>query len=548
MSLYTKYRPGLWSAMIGQNAVKIVLESEISNNSLSHAYLFYGPRGVGKTTVARLFAKSVNCTGRVATSSEPCLVCFNCLAFKSGTALDVIEIDAASHTGVDNVRENIIEHVRFSPHSSKYKVFIIDEVHMLSTQAFNALLKSLEEPPAHVIFILATTEMHKIPATILSRCQVFQFKKLTTTEIVQRLGILAEREKVQIDTSILREVARISEGSLRDAESLMGQIFSLSTPSADGTYCTISFKQAHIVIPETYFHAVLELLQYVQGRNTSAAIRHINTLRLEGKDMAQFLNNTLEFLRKLLLLKISPELNEFSMEFDPDTETQIGELSAGITKEEVLRLISLMIEEKNINKYAVIESLPLELAVLKYTHDIHGAYQVEPRNTVMPLAVNRQTENKPEKIPEKENETAAEINIMKEMVQSFSPAPSNEVVASVVTVKEEPVSSALTFDDVKQKWNVVLERLEDRTPSIPLMLRTAKLLDAENNCLRLGLKYKFHSDRISTLKIKSAIEQVMAEVYGFPLRIEALCMPEMVDNVSNPMVDTILEQFGGQVI
>src|SRR3989338_6295647 len=184
MALHTKHRPDTWSAMIGQTTVKIILESEIANGMIAHAYLLCGPRGVGKTTVARLLAKTVNCTGRAAGTSEPCQECFNCRAFRSGNALDVVEIDAASHTGVDNVREHIIENIRFSPHSSKYKVFIIDEVHMLSNNAFAALLKTLEEPPAHVIFILATTEMHKVPATILSRCQIFQFKKLTTDEIV----------------------------------------------------------------------------------------------------------------------------------------------------------------------------------------------------------------------------------------------------------------------------------------------------------------------------------------------------------------------------
>src|SRR3989344_5558425 len=185
-TLYRKYRPQTFAEVVGQNHIKTTLQNELEKDKIAHAYLFSGPRGLGKTTMARLFAKAVNCLTRKSGQSEPCNQCNSCQEVITGRSLDVIEIDAASHTGVDNVRENIIENSRFTPTSRKFKVFIIDEVHMLSTSAFNALLKTLEEPPEHAIFILATTEIHKVPETIVSRCQHFDFHKVPTADIVKR--------------------------------------------------------------------------------------------------------------------------------------------------------------------------------------------------------------------------------------------------------------------------------------------------------------------------------------------------------------------------
>jgi DNA polymerase-3 subunit gamma/tau len=219
--LYRKYRPQKLADVVGQKHIVQTLFNAIKNNHLGQAYLFTGPRGTGKTSVARILAKTINCLDLQ--DAQACGKCFNCLTITEGRALDIIEIDAASNTGVDNVRE-IIEAVKLPPTSLKYKVYIIDEVHMLSSGAFNALLKTLEEPPAHVIFILATTEIHKVPETIISRCQRFDFTRLPIQLIIQKLSAIAKSEKIQISPESLEMIALASEGGMRDAESILGQI------------------------------------------------------------------------------------------------------------------------------------------------------------------------------------------------------------------------------------------------------------------------------------------------------------------------------------
>ena len=207
-TLYRKYRPQTFAEVAGQEPIKVTLGFEVTAERLAHAYLFCGPRAIGKTTMARLLAKSVNCLKRKKGSADPCNACATCKEITEGSSLDVIEIDAASHTGVDNVRETIIASARLAPSHSKYKVFIIDEAHMLSTAAFNALLKIMEEPPAHVIFILCTTEAHKLPATIVSRCQRFDFKKIPYAEIIKKLGRIAAEEDIKIEAPVIEAIAR----------------------------------------------------------------------------------------------------------------------------------------------------------------------------------------------------------------------------------------------------------------------------------------------------------------------------------------------------
>src|SRR5574344_252390 len=300
-TIYRDYRPQGFSQVFGQNHIKITIKNELIANKVGGAYLFCGPRAVRKTTLARIFAKAVNCEERKSDEAEPCNHCPSCISSNEGKNLDVIEIDAASNTGVDHVRENIIASARLAPNGHKYKVFIIDEVHMLSTAAFNALLKIMEEPPAHVLFILCTTEIHKVPLTIISRCERFDFKRIRLVETMEKLKRIIAKEGIEADDEILAAIAQHSGGHLRDAESLLGQIIAISGKKIDQ-------EKAALVLPKNNNREILELLDCLAKKDSAQALRLVNGLLDSGVNIKNFIAETVELIRKLLLSKVSPGL------------------------------------------------------------------------------------------------------------------------------------------------------------------------------------------------------------------------------------------------
>ncbi len=291
-ALYRTWRPALWDEVVGQDHIVQTLRNAITTGRVGHAYLFAGPRGTGKTTSARLLAKAVNCLDENL-GKRPCNSCANCLAVNEGRFLDLIEIDAASNTSVDDIRD-LRDKVNFSPSQGRFKVYIIDEVHMLSTSAFNALLKTLEEPPAHVIFILATTELHKIPATVLSRCQRHEFRRIPVPVIVAKLKELTKKEKIKIDDDALNLVARQATGAMRDAISLVDQLSSINEH--------ITLKDAQEILGTATSQAVIDLVDAMQARESGQGLNIIHQALDSGTDARQFARQVVEYLRNLLVM------------------------------------------------------------------------------------------------------------------------------------------------------------------------------------------------------------------------------------------------------
>ncbi|MCD6471180.1 DNA polymerase III subunit gamma/tau [bacterium] len=358
MVLYQKYRPKLFSEVIGQKHIIKILESELRQNKIANAYLFTGPRGIGKTTVARLLAKALNCQNRKPGESEPCNQCENCQAINQGKFLDLIEIDAASHTGVDNVRENIIANTRTRPVKGKYKVFIIDEVHMLSSASFNALLKTLEEPPPYVVFVLATTEIHKVPETIISRCQRFDFTKVSFDEIVSLLKKIAKNEAINISDDILKNVAYHSEGCVRDAESLLSQIIAVGGK-------TITKEEAEIVIPKSHWNLVLEFIDLIFKNKAKESILLLNKLVLNGVDLNQFTKDLVEMLRKILLVSLKVDDENLFWRMNENEQRKIKELANSIPVRKLVEIIEEFVRAQLQINSALIPQLPLEISVTK---------------------------------------------------------------------------------------------------------------------------------------------------------------------------------------
>lgn len=362
LAIYRKYRPKLLGELLGQEHIVKILQNAARQDKLAHAYLFYGPRGTGKTTAARLIAKLANCETRqkdekFKLQGEPCNKCPVCLRIDAGRALDIVEIDAASNRGIDEIR-NLKEEIKVSPIALKYKVFIIDETHMLTREAFNALLKTLEEPPAHAILILATTEYEKIPATISSRAQRFHFRRLSLDEIIEKLNRIVQAEKIKITGEALELIAALAEGSLRDAESLLDQITSLDQD--------IELKDVEKIAGKIGHKKTSVLADYILKNDLQNALNYLNEIDQDGYNLAQLNKDLIHYLRRALTLRTNPKIEElYKKQLTKDELNNLKIHAELLNENKTIALLKSLIRAYGEMRYSPFAIVPLEIAIIE---------------------------------------------------------------------------------------------------------------------------------------------------------------------------------------
>ncbi len=540
-TLYRKYRPQAFADLTGQEHIVQTIMNEIALGKIAHAYLFSGPRGVGKTTLARLLAKAVNCPNRKPGASEPCGACSSCQEIATGKNIDVIEIDAASHTGVDNVRENIIENAQFKPTKSSFKVFIVDEVHMLSTSAFNALLKTLEEPPAHVIFVLATTELNKLPATVVSRCQRFTFKKIPADLMLARLKKICTDEDVKVDKEVLGRIIIKSEGGMRDAESLLGQILSLNLKK-------ITAADAELMLPVSNVETAVNLLEKMFASETSAALELLEQIVKDGTNLDQFALDLLDALHALLLISSgAPESGDFS-------ETALKKLRALVAQTDRARLVTLienLLKRRLEMKTAPVPQLPLELLVVEF------GTPPSSRNSGIPLAAG------PSGALPRENQTTPPVPSLKGGEESSPPHFKGEVGVGVSLSSKHTIKATLsaaisslthrhtittTLDAIKEKWNELVVKIGETNHSLTFILRMATPTEVTPGGLKLTVPYSLHRDKLVEPKNRGIIEECLNTLFGekIPVLCEVLANQEQPE--ADPELNALALEFGGEVV
>ena len=355
-ALYRKFRPDTFADVKGQDHIVTTLKNQLKANRIGHAYLFTGTRGTGKTTVAKIFARTVNCENP--TEDGPCGECRICRAIAAGASMNVIEIDAASNNGVDNIRE-IVEEVSYSPAEGKYKVYIIDEVHMLSIGAFNALLKTLEEPPSYVIFILATTEVHKLPITILSRCQRYDFKRISIDTIADRMRELVQAESVQVEDKALRYIAKAADGSMRDALSLLDQCIAFHLGQE------LTYDKVLDVLGAVDTEVFSKLLRNILDRNVLSCVKLLEEIVMQGRELTQFVTDFTWYLRNLMLAQVSDSNLEDVIDMSTDNLNRLKEEAAMVEMEQIVRYIHIFSELAGQIRYASQKRILVEIALIK---------------------------------------------------------------------------------------------------------------------------------------------------------------------------------------
>ena len=490
-SIYRKWRPQFFEDIVGQKHITRTLMNAIKLNRITHAYIFSGPRGVGKTTTARILAKALNCIEGPA--DHPCNKCNQCLRINSGQSMDVIEIDGASNRGIDEIRE-LRSKIGFAPAEGKYKVYIIDEVHMLTNEAFNALLKTLEEPPSQVLFIFATTAPQKVPNTILSRCQCFNFRRISIGEIVEKLKKIVEKEKLNIDLPSLRLIAESATGSMRDAESILDQVIAFGEKKT--TYEDV--VEILGIIPQQLF---FQLTTAIADSNTSAGLALINKLVKEGVDLHQLVEDMILYIHKLSLIKIFDDKSDFKNPLPAEKPSEeMTALAMKIDMEIMMNIIEELNKIEERIKYNHYPWILLELFMVKMTLDKTDRAREQHKNIKKP-------EIKKKIISLKQEEDI--IHNEKAQKEAFLPEKSKKVISN---------SAHCQFSEI---WPKVLSRIKNDRISLYAFLTANSEAFLKDNQLMVGFQPDclFHKESLEKRENREKVEAILKEEANIEIKL-----------------------------
>lgn len=490
LALYRVWRPQTFAEVVGQEQTVIALQNAVKDDRLTHAYIFSGPRGTGKTSIAKIMAKAVNC--ECAENGEPCNRCSSCTDINNGSFMDVIEIDAASNRGIDEIRD-LRESVRVMPAQGKKKVYIIDEVHMLTTEAFNALLKTLEEPPPSVMFILATTEPQKIPSTIISRCQRYNFKRLSLGQIVARLKDAANNNGIEMDDEALALIARRANGGMRDALGMLDQLFSYK----EGNINKEDVLEVLGLVDDLF---VAQLVDAVLAQDPARVVELINTALNQGKESGQLIRETSLYLRDLLLCKLVGERAELLMVADSNRE-QLNKQARLADKNQILQILRIAMDTGEKLKFSEGHRFLLELAFL-------------------------------------------------EMISVFTRVET-KVTEPVVSKKENPAASKekIGRNDARDiLWNRILAGVKEKKIPTHALLSQGKLLGTKGDTMFIGYRkgYKFHKERMEEKANREILDQVIKEIFNRDMEVEFLFLDDQ--QVNDMVVKKAIEYFGEDIV
>ena len=497
-----KWRPHNFDEIVGQNNIVATLKNAIQKNRLAHAYLFAGPRGVGKTSTARILAKALNC--KDGPTIKPCGICPACIEIAHGRSLDVIEIDGASNRGIDEIR-TLRENVKFAPTQGRYKIYIIDEVHQITSEGFNALLKTLEEPPPFVKFIFATTHPHKVIPTILSRCQRLDFRRISVIEIISQLEKIAAVEKIDIDGKVLFAIAKSSDGSLRDAESILDQLIAFSKDR-------VSLEDVVSMLGLVQQDALFEITDKIIAKDARGALELMHKIIDEGKDIGNFLTNLIEHFRNLMIAGITLG-NSQLIDLPQEICERLLQQARAFSLEEIFNAFNILVNTQEMAKRLESLRIPLEISLAKLTHDKRG-----PHLNLSP----------PKHLKESNKENSPSLK------------PTEEVHSA-------------SLDNVKKIWHNVIDNLGRVKMSVATYLNEGTPTRLEKNILTVSfpVNYSLHKEALEGKENKAIIEQALGELLNVNIRINFTLSKEIEEKNSrenDPFIKSALQTFNGRVI